>query len=95
MFRTILFTVFVASATAFSPNAAISTRPSTTSLSMAEGYSHGKDNGPKTKHDMENTSSTDDQDVNTEVNSPQNAAEKVKKAAEDVIDDVKDAVQGD
>ena len=95
MFRSILFTIFAASATAFStsPGPAF-VRPATVSLGMSEGYSHGL-SGTKTKKDMSNTSSTDSQDINKEVNDPASVIEKVKGAAEDLVDDVKDKVSGD
>jgi len=55
---------------------------------MSEGYTHGL-GGPKTKKDMENTSSTDSQDVDKEVNDPASLLEKAKSKAEDVAEEVK------
>ena len=95
MFRTILFTFFAVSATAFStsPGSAF-VRPTSVALSMSEGYSHGL-GGPKTKKDMEYTSSTDSQDIDKEVNDPASLVEKAKDAAEDAVEKVQEAVSGD
>ena len=87
MYRTLIFALFAASASAFSTSPAFA-RPST-SLFMSGGGegTHGL-GGVKTEKDMSFTSSTDSQDQDKEVASLENAVEKAEAAAKDIADKI-------